>query len=192
MATFANAVRTGRWTGVTGSRIRSVVNIGIGGSDLGPVMAAEALKSYSLRELNCDSFRTSDATQNVEACATSIRLRRYSSFHPRLLRRRRRSQRETAKTWLLKALGDETAVARHFAAVSTNDKAVKSFGIDTANMFEFWDWVGGRYSLCSAIGLSVMISIGPGRFQRHAGRLSRDGPAFTAAPFERNLPVILA
>jgi glucose-6-phosphate isomerase len=192
MSEFAERVRSGAWRGATGKRIRNVVNIGIGGSDLGPVMAYEALRAYSDRSLtfrfvsNVDSTDFAEATRDLEPEETLFVV---SSKTFTTLETMRNAQ--TAREWTLARLPDESAIARHFVAVSTNAEEVAKFGIDTANMFEFWDWVGGRYSMWSAIGLSTMIAIGPERF----GELLAGGHAidehFRTAAFERNLPVIL-
>jgi glucose-6-phosphate isomerase len=192
MTAFANRVRSGEWKGHTGKRIRNVVNIGIGGSDLGPVMAFEALKYYSQRDLTFRFVSNVDGTDFVEAtrdlmaeetlfvvCSkTFTTLETMTNAH-------------TAREWALKALSDEKAVARHFVAVSTNAAKVAEFGIDTANMFGFWDWVGGRYSMDSAIGLSTMISIGPERFRAMLAGFHAMDEHFRTAPFERNLPVLM-
>ncbi len=192
MGAFADAVRGGRWTGHTGKRIRNVVNIGIGGSDLGPVMAYEALRHYSQRDLVFRFVSNVDATDFVEAtrdldpeetlfiiCSkTFTTLETLTNAH-------------TAREWSLRALGDEQAVRRHFVAVSTNATEVAKFGIDTANMFGFWDWVGGRYSMDSAIGLSTMIAIGPAAFRDMLDGFHAMDQHFRTTPFERNLPVIM-
>jgi glucose-6-phosphate isomerase len=192
MSEFAERVRGGAWRGATGKRIRNVVNIGIGGSDLGPVMAYEALRAYSDRSLtfrfvsNVDATDFAEATRDLEPEETLFVV---SSKTFTTLETMRNAQ--TAREWTLARLPDESAIASHFVAVSTNAEEVAKFGIDTANMFEFWDWVGGRYSMWSAIGLSTMIAIGPERF----GELLAGGHAidehFRTAAFERNLPVIL-
>jgi len=162
MAEFAERVRSGAWKGHTGKRIRNVVNIGIGGSDLGPVMAYEALKHYSQRDMtfrfvsNVDGTDFAEATRDLEAEETLFIVcsKTFTTLETM-------TNARTARAWVLKALGDEKAVARHFVAVSTNDEKVAEFGVDSANMFGFWDWVGGRYSMDSAIGLSTMLAIGP-------------------------------
>ncbi len=192
MADFSEGVRSGAWLGHTGKRIRNVVNIGIGGSDLGPVMAYEALRFYSDRSLSFRFVSNVDGTDFVEAtrdldpaetlfivCSkTFTTLETMTNAH-------------TARAWCLSALSDEAAVARHFVAVSTNARGVKKFGIDAANMFEFWDWVGGRYSMDSAIGLSTMIAVGPGRFREMLAGFHAMDEHFRTTPFERNLPVLL-
>jgi glucose-6-phosphate isomerase len=192
MAAFADRVRSGAWKGHTGKRIRNVVSIGIGGSDLGPVMAYEALKYYSQRDMtfrfvsNVDGTDFAEATNDLKAeetlfivCSkTFTTLETMTNAH-------------TAREWALKALADEKAVARHFVAVSTNTAGVEKFGIDTANMFGFWDWVGGRYSMDSAIGLSTMIAIGPEHFREMLAGFHAMDEHFRTAPFERNLPVLM-
>src|SRR5207249_2823314 len=162
MTVFANAVRSGQWTGHTGKRIRHVINIGIGGSDLGPVMAYEALRHYSARELTCRFVSNVDGTDFVEATRDLdptetlfiVSSKTFTTLETM-------TNARTARDWVVRVLGDAAAVARHFVAVSMNAGEVARFGIDTANMFGFWDWVGGRYSLDSAIGLSTMLAIGP-------------------------------
>jgi glucose-6-phosphate isomerase len=193
MAAFSDSVRSGDWKGHTGKRIRNIVNIGIGGSDLGPVMAYEALKPYSQRDLNivfvsnvdgthiAESLRTLDAGETlfIVASKTFTTQETMTNAH-------------TARSWCLEALKDEAAVAKHFVALSTNGEAVSEFGIDTANMFEFWDWVGGRYSLTSAIGLPLMIAIGPENFRELLAGYHMMDVHFRTAPFAENMPVILA
>ncbi len=165
MADFANRVRSGAWTGYTGKRMRAIVNIGIGGSDLGPFMAYEALKYYSDRSLtlrfvsNVDGNEFVEATSDLDPAETLFIVSSKTFTTQETLINAR-----SARAWCVQALGNEEAVAKHFAAVSTNTAEVEKFGIDTANMFEFWDWVGGRYSFDSAIGLSLMIAIGPQNF----------------------------
>jgi glucose-6-phosphate isomerase len=193
MAAFANRIRSGDWKGHTGKRIRNVINIGIGGSDLGPVMAYEALKFYSDRAMTFRFVSNVDGTDFVEATRdldpaetlfivsskTFVTLETMTNAH-------------SARDWSLKGLGgDPKAVAKHFVAVSTNGEKVSEFGIDTANMFGFWDWVGGRYSMDSAIGLSTMLAIGPENFQAMLGGFHEIDEHFRTAPFERNLPVLL-
>jgi glucose-6-phosphate isomerase len=191
MASFANAVRSGEWKGHTGKRIRNVVNIGIGGSDLGPVMAYEALRWYSERALtfrfvsNVDSTDFAEATLGLDPAETLFVV---SSKTFTTLETMRNAQ--TARAWTLRVLGDESAIAKHFVAVSTNAEEVAKFGIDTQNMFEFWDWVGGRYSMDSAIGLSTMIAIGPVRFRELLQGFHGVDEHFRTAPFERNIPVL--
>jgi glucose-6-phosphate isomerase len=193
MAAFAERVRGGDWKGHTGRRIRNVVNIGIGGSDLGPRLASEALRHYADRDLTVRFVSNLDATDFVESTrdldpAETLFIVCSKSFGTleTLVNAR------TARAWCVEALGDESAVARHFVAVSTNAAAVAEFGIDTQNMFEFWDWVGGRYSLCSAIGLAPMIAIGPERFRELLEGFHAMDEHFRSAPFERNLPLLLA
>ncbi len=192
MADFSNRVRSGEWKGYTGKRIRSVVNIGIGGSDLGPFMAYEALKYYSDRDITCRFVSNVDGDEFVEYTrdldpAETLFIISSKTFTTLETLTNARSARE----WCVKALGSEDAVAKHFVAVSTNEKEVAKFGIDTANMFEFWDWVGGRYSYDSAIGLSLMIAIGPEQFQQMLAGFHAMDEHFRTTPFERNLPVLL-
>jgi glucose-6-phosphate isomerase len=192
MAEFARRVRGGAWTGHTGRRIRGVVNIGIGGSDLGPVMAYEALKHYSDREMTFRFVSNVDGTDFVEATrdldpAETLFIVSSKTFTTLETMTNARSARE----WALAALRDERAVARHFVAVSTNAAEVGKFGIDTANMFGFWDWVGGRYSMDSAIGLSTMIAVGPEHFRAMLDGFHEMDEHFRTAPLPRNLPVLL-
>ena len=192
MSDFAKRVRSGAWKGHTGKRIRNIVNIGIGGSDLGPVMGYEALRRYSDRELTCRFVSNIDGTDFAEAVRDldpSETLFIVSSKTFTTLETMTNAR--TARAWCLKALSDEKAVSRHFVAVSTNAGEVAKFGIDTANMFEFWDWVGGRYSVDSAIGLSLMIAIGPEHFQEMLAGFHAMDEHFRTAPFERNLPVLM-
>ncbi|GAC1473930.1 MAG: glucose-6-phosphate isomerase [Chloroflexota bacterium] len=192
MSDFAVRIRSGEWRGHTGKRIRNVVNIGIGGSDLGPVMAYEALKHYSERALtfrfvsNVDGTDLVEATQdlNPEETLFVISSKTFTTLETM-------TNARSARQWALSALHDEAAVARHFVAVSTNAGEVSKFGIDTANMFEFWDWVGGRYSMDSAIGLSTMIAIGPQNFRAMLAGFHAMDEHFRTAPFESNLPVIM-
>ena len=192
MAGFADRVRSGEWTGHTGKRIRNVVNIGIGGSDLGPAMAFEALKDSSDRAMtfqfvsNVDGTDVWEATRGLDAAETIFVVCSKTFTTLETLTNAR-----TARAWLLDQLGDEQAVMRHFVAVSTNAAEVEKFGIDTDNMFEFWDWVGGRYSYDSAIGLSLMIAIGPERFREMLAGFHAVDEHFRTAPFESNLPVLL-
>jgi glucose-6-phosphate isomerase len=192
MADFADQVRNGTWTGHTGKPIRNVVNIGIGGSDLGPVMAYEALRYYSQRDLtfrfvsNVDGTDLAEATRDLDPAETLFIVASKTFTTLETLRNAR-----SARTWLLDALGDEAAVARHFVAVSTNAGEVAGFGIDTQNMFGFWDWVGGRYSMTSAIGLSTMIAIGPEAFREMLAGFHEMDEHFRTAPLHRNLPVLL-
>jgi glucose-6-phosphate isomerase len=193
MAAFADSVRDGSWKGHTGQPIRNVVNIGIGGSDLGPVMAYEALRAYSRRDLTFRFVSNVDSTDLVEALidlepAETLFIVASKTFTTLETLRNARS----ARAWLVDGLGgDEAAVARHFVAVSTNAGEVAAFGIDTANMFGFWDWVGGRYSMTSAIGLSTMIAIGPDRFAEMLAGFREMDEHFRRAPLERNMPALL-
>jgi len=193
MTAFSNRVRSGEWLGHTGKRIRNVVNIGIGGSDLGPVMAYEALKHYSDRALtfrfisNIDGIDFVEATRDLDPAETLfiVSSKTFTTLETM-------TNAETAREWVLKALGgDKVAVAKHFVAVSTNAEKVSAFGIDTANMFGFWDWVGGRYSMDSAIGLSTMLAIGPDNFRSMLDGFHQMDEHFRTAPFDRNLPVLL-
>ncbi len=192
MTAFANHVRSGQWKGHTGKRIRNVINIGIGGSDLGPVMAYEALKYYSKRDMTFRFVSNVDSTDFVEAtrdmCADETLFIVSSKTFTTL---ETMTNAHTARQWALKTLGDEKAIARHFVAVSTNAAEVKKFGIDTANMFGFWDWVGGRYSMDSAIGLSTMIAIGPDHFREMLAGFHAMDEHFRTASFDRNLPVLM-
>jgi len=165
MQAFARDVRSGAWRGYTGKRIRAIVNLGIGGSDLGPAMAYEALKSYSQRDLTVRFVSNVDATHIVEATRDLVPEETlFIVTSKTFTTQETMTNAHTARAWCLAALKDEKAVARHFVAVSTNAKEVVCFGIDPQNMFEFWDWVGGRYSLCSAVGLALMVAISPERF----------------------------
>jgi glucose-6-phosphate isomerase len=192
MADFANRVRSGAWTGFTGKRIRTIVNIGIGGSDLGPAMAYEALRFYSDRSLACrfvsnvDGADFYEKTLDLDPAETLfiVASKTFTTLETM-------ANARTARAWLLKALGDERAVAKHFVAVSTNAAEVQKFGIDTATMFGFWDWVGGRYSMESAIGLSTMIAIGPERFREMLDGSHQMDEHFRTTPLDRNLPAIL-
>jgi glucose-6-phosphate isomerase len=192
MAAFSARVRSGEWKGHTGKPIRSIVNIGIGGSDLGPVMAYEALRHYSQRDLNFRFVSNIDGTDfaeavrdlNAEQTLFIISSKTFTTLETM-------TNAHTARDWALKALKHPAAVARHFVAVSTNISAVKKFGIDTANMFEFWDWVGGRYSMDSSIGLSTMIAIGSEAFCEMLDGFHQMDEHFRTVPFERNLPVIM-
>src|SRR5438105_7483909 len=192
MADFANRVRGGAWKGHTGERIRNVINIGIGGSDLGPVMAYEALRHYSQRDLtfrfvsNVDGTDFAEATRDLSPDETLfiVSSKTFTTLETM-------TNAQTARQWTLAALHDEKAIAKHFVALSTNGVEVSKFGIDTANMFGFWDWVGGRYSMDSAIGLSTMIAIGPENFRALLAGFHTMDEHFRTAPFERNLPVLL-
>jgi glucose-6-phosphate isomerase len=193
MAAFSNRVRSGAWKGHTGKRICNVINIGIGGSDLGPVMAYEALKHYSDRTMTFRFVSNVDGTDFAEAVidldpAETLFLVSSKTFTTL----ETMTNAHTAREWLLKGIGgDESGVAKHFVAVSTNAAEVAKFGIDTANMFGFWDWVGGRYSMDSAIGLSTMLAIGPENFRAMLDGFHAIDEHFRTAPFERNLPVLL-
>jgi len=192
MGEFANRVRAGEWRGHTGKPIRSVVNIGIGGSDLGPVMAYEALRHYSRRDLtfrfvsNVDGTDFAEATHDLDPAETLfiVSSKTFTTLETM-------TNARTARSWVLSALDDESAIAKHFVAVSTNAAEVENFGIDVMNMFGFWDWVGGRYSMDSAIGLSTMIAIGPSAFSEMLGGFHEIDEHFRTAPFEANLPVLL-
>ncbi len=193
MADFARRVRSGEWKGHTGKRIRNVVNIGIGGSDLGPVMAYEALKHYSERAMtfrfvsNVDGTDFAEAVRDLDASETLfiVSSKTFTTLETM-------ANAHAARAWALAGLaGDEQSVAKHFVAVSTNAAAVALFGIDTANMFGFWDWVGGRYSMDSAIGLSTMLALGPDNFRALLDGFHQMDEHFRTAPFERNLPVLM-
>ncbi len=193
MEDFSNSVRSGVWKGHTGKRIRNVINIGIGGSDLGPVMAYEALKHYCDRAMtfrfisNIDGTDFAEAVRDLDPAETLfiVSSKTFTTLETM-------TNGHTARAWSLKGLGgDEKSVARHFVAVSTNAVEVAKFGIDTANMFGFWDWVGGRYSMDSAIGLSTMLAIGPDNFRAMLDGFHRMDEHFRTAPFERNLPVLM-
>jgi glucose-6-phosphate isomerase len=192
MADFAYRVRSGAWKGYTGKRIRNVINIGIGGSDLGPVMAYEALRHYSERTMTFRFVSNVDGTDFVEAVrdldpAETLFIISSKTFTTL----ETMTNAHTARDWLLAGLKAEEAIARHFVAVSTNAQEVAKFGIDTANMFGFWDWVGGRYSMDSAIGLSTMLAIGPDNFRAMLDGFHQVDEHFRTAPFERNLPVLM-
>ncbi len=192
MAGFADQIRSGAWTGHTGKRIRNVVNIGIGGSDLGPVMAYEALRHYSQRDLsfrfvsNVDGTDFAESTQDLDPEETLFIVcsKTFTTLETM-------TNARTAREWSLKKLKDDKAVARHFVAVSTNTAKVTEFGIDSANMFGFWDWVGGRYSMDSAVGLSTMIAIGPQNFQSMLAGFHAMDKHFRTTSFEKNLPVLM-
>jgi glucose-6-phosphate isomerase len=192
MSAFAERVRSGDWKGHTGRSIRNVVNIGIGGSDLGPVMAYEALRHYSQRELTFRFVSNVDATDFVEATRDLdpqetlfiVSSKTFTTLETM-------TNAQSAREWALAALGDQSAIAKHFVAVSTNAEKVSEFGIDTDNMFGFWEWVGGRYSMDSAIGLSTMVAIGPERFHEMLAGFHEMDEHFRSTPFERNLPVLL-
>ncbi|MFI5974413.1 glucose-6-phosphate isomerase [Streptomyces sp. NPDC051452] len=192
MSSFAERVRSGEWTGHTGKRIRNVVNIGIGGSDLGPAMAYEALRSFADRGLtvrfvsNVDGADLHEATRDLDPAETLFIVASKTFTTIETI-----TNATSARTWLLDALGDESAVAKHFVALSTNAEKVADFGIDPDNMFEFWDWVGGRYSFDSAIGLSLMIAIGPDRFREMLAGFHLVDEHFRTAPAEDNVPLLL-
>ena len=193
MAAFSDRVRSGAWTGFTGKRIGNVVNIGIGGSDLGPVMAYEALKHYSKREMTFRFVSNVDATDFVEATRDlSPEETLFIVSSKTFTTLETMTNAHTARRWLLDGLGgDEKAIAKHFVAVSTNAKGVAEFGIDTDNMFGFWEWVGGRYSMDSAIGLSTMVTIGPERFGEMLAGFHAVDEHFRETPTERNLPALM-
>ena len=193
MGAFANAIRSGQWRGHSGQPIKAVVNVGIGGSDLGPVMAYEALRHFSDRSIqfrfvsNVDSTDFAEATRDLDPATTLfiISSKTFTTLETM-------TNAQTARAWSLAAFGgNASAVAKHFVAVSTNAKAVAAFGIDTANMFGFWDWVGGRYSMDSAIGLSTMVAIGPDNFQAMLAGMHEMDTHFRTTPLERNLPAIM-
>jgi glucose-6-phosphate isomerase len=193
MADFAHSLRSGAWKGYTGKRIRNVINIGIGGSDLGPVMAYEALKHYSERAMtfrfvsNIDATDFTEAVRDLDPAETLfiVSSKTFTTLETM-------TNAQTARDWLLAGVNrDERAIATHFVAISTNAQEVAKFGIDTANMFGFWDWVGGRYSMDSAIGLSTMIAIGPDNFRAMLDGFRQMDEHFRTAPFERNLPVLM-
>ncbi len=192
MSAFSDRVRSGAWLGHTGKRIRNVVNIGIGGSDLGPVMAYEALRHYSQRDMtfrfvsNIDASDLAEAIRDLDPAETLFIIASKTFTTQETL-----TNAHSARDWCLRTLGDEKAVAKHFVAVSTNAPEVSKFGIDTANMFEFWDWVGGRYSYDSAIGLSLMLAIGPDNFRQMLAGFHSMDEHFRTAPWTRNLPVLL-
>jgi len=192
MSAFSDRVRSGEWKGHTGKAIKNVINIGIGGSDLGPVMAYEALRHYSRRDMtfrfvsNVDGTDFAEATHDLDAEETLfiISSKTFTTLETM-------TNAHTARDWALKKLGNEKAVAKHFVAVSTNAEEVTKFGIDTANMFGFWDWVGGRYSMDSAIGLSTMLAVGPDNFRKLLAGFHSMDEHFRTAPFEKNLPVLM-
>ena len=192
MAEFANRVRSGDWKGHTGQAIRNIVNVGIGGSDLGPVMAYEALRHYTRRDLtfrfvsNVDSTDFVEATRDLSADETLFIISSKTFGTLETL-----TNAHSARDWVVRELGSEDAVARHFVAVSTNEERVKAFGIDPANMFGFWDWVGGRYSMDSAIGLSTMVAIGPEHFDEMLAGFHAMDEHFKTAPLSSNLPVLM-
>jgi glucose-6-phosphate isomerase len=194
MTAFSRRVRSGAWKGHTGRRIRNIVNIGIGGSDLGPVMAYEALKHYSNREMtfrfasNVDGIDFVEAARDLDPAETLfiVSSKTFTTLETM-------TNAQSARAWLLAGLGgDASAVAKHFVAVSTNAEKVAAFGIDTANMFGFWDWVGGRYSMDSAIGLSTMLAVGPENFRKLLAGFHEMDEHFRTAPFDKNIPVLMA
>lgn len=192
MSAFADRVRSGQWLGHTGKRIKNVINVGIGGSDLGPVMAYEALRHYSKRDMvfrfvsNVDGTDFAEATVDLDPEETLfiISSKTFTTLETM-------TNAHTAREWSLKKLGDQKAIAKHFVAVSTNAAEVSKFGIDTANMFGFWDWVGGRYSMDSAIGLSTMLAVGPENFKKLLAGFHEMDEHFRTAPFAKNLPVLM-
>jgi glucose-6-phosphate isomerase len=192
MSEFSNRVRSGQWTGHTGKQIRNVINIGIGGSDLGPVMAYEALRHYSRRDMtfrfvsNVDGTDFVEATRDLDAEETLfvVSSKTFTTLETM-------TNARSAREWALAALGDEAAIAKHFVAVSTNSEEVSSFGIDTRNMFGFWDWVGGRYSMDSAIGLSTMLAIGPDNFRQMLAGFHAMDEHYRRTPLRENLPAIM-
>jgi glucose-6-phosphate isomerase len=192
MAAFSDRVRSGEWKGHTGKTIKNVINIGIGGSDLGPVMAYEALRNYSRRDMtfrfvsNVDGTDFAEATRDLDAEETLfiISSKTFTTLETM-------TNAHTARAWALQKLGDEKAIAKHFVAVSTNAEEVTKFGIDTKNMFGFWDWVGGRYSMDSAIGLSTMLAVGPENFRKLLAGFHAIDEHFRTAPFEKNLPMLM-
>jgi glucose-6-phosphate isomerase len=193
MGAFADRVRSGAWLGHTGRKIRNVINIGIGGSDLGPVMAYEALKFYSDRALHCQFVSNVDSDDFAEAvCGLDPAETLFVISSKTFTTLETMTNAQTARDWVLRGMGgDESCVAKHFVAVSTNAEKVRAFGIDTANMFGFWDWVGGRYSMDSAIGLSTMVAIGPDNFRALLAGFHEMDEHFRTAPFGENLPVLM-
>jgi glucose-6-phosphate isomerase len=192
MAVFSRKVRSGEWTGYGGRRIRNIVNLGIGGSDLGPAMASEALKPYAARDLrlkfvsNLDGTHFAEAVRDLDPAETL-----FVVVSKTFTTQETMTNAESARAWCLAALRDPAAIARHFVAVSTNTRRVAEFGISPDQQFEFWDWVGGRYSLCSAVGLSLMLAIGDEAFHRMLAGFHEMDRHFAEAPFERNLPVLM-
>ena len=193
MAAFSNDVRSGEWRGFTGKKIRNIVNIGIGGSDLGPVMACEALKSYAQRDIhvqfvsNVDGTHISETLRDLDPAETLFIIASKTFTTQETM-----TNAQTARRWCLETLKDDAAIAKHFVALSTNAKSVSEFGIDTANMFQFWDWVGGRYSLTSAIGLPLMLAIGSDNFREMLAGYHEMDFHFRTAPLAENMPVIMA
>ena len=184
MSAFAARIRSGEWRGHTGKPIRNVINIGIGGSDLGPVMAYEALRHYSRREMNFRFVSNVDPTDFADETLFIVSSKTFTTLETM-------TNAHTAREWALQALGEESAIAKHFVAVSTNAQEVSKFGIDTSNMFGFWDWVGGRYSMDSAIGLSTMLAIGPEAFRELLAGFHELDEHFRTSPLERNLPALM-
>ena len=192
MSVFSKKIRNGKWKGYTGKQIKNVINIGIGGSDLGPVMVCEALKPYSDRNINVEFVSNIDGTHMAECLrGKSSEETLFIIASKTFTTQETMTNADTARNWILDVLNDEAAIASHFVALSTNEQAVKQFGIAVDNMFEFWDWVGGRYSLCSAIGLPIMISIGPDNFFDLLNGFHVMDNHFRNTPFKKNIPVIL-
>ena len=193
MAAFSDDVRSGEWRGFTGKKIRNIVNIGIGGSDLGPVMACEALKSYAQRDIhvqfvsNVDGTHISETLRDLDPAETLFIIASKTFTTQETM-----TNAQTARRWCLETLKDDAAIAKHFVALSTNAKSVSEFGIDTANMFQFWDWVGGRYSLTSAIGLPLMLAVGSDNFREMLAGYHEMDFHFRTAPLAENMPVIMA
>ncbi len=193
MTLFSQRVRGGEWKGHTGKPIRNIVNVGIGGSDLGPVMAYEALRHYTQRSLTFRFVSNIDGTDFAEAVhGLNAEETLFVISSKTFTTQETMTNARTARDWVLATLSDPASIAKHFVAVSTNGGEVSAFGIDTANMFEFWDWVGGRYSMDSAIGLSTIIAVGPENFRAMLDGFHQMDEHFRTAPFERNLPVIMA
>ena len=192
MRRFTNQVRDGHWLGATGQPITDIVNIGIGGSDLGPLMVTEALKPYGRKKLKVHFVSNVDATHLLETlkplnAETTLFLIASKTFTTQ----ETMTNAHSARQWLLQQIEDETAVAKHFVAISTNREKVSAFGIDPENMFEFWDWVGGRYSLWSAIGLSIALTIGMDQFEELLAGAHQVDEHFRTTPFEKNIPVLM-
>ena len=193
MEVFSETIRSGQWQGFTGKPIRNVINIGIGGSDLGPMMACEALRAYSQRSLNIqfvsnvDGSDFAEAVQGLNADETLFIVCSKTFTTDETLTNAR-----TARSWLLEQLADQRAIAKHFVAVSTNTEEAQAFGIDSQNIFDFWDWVGGRYSLCSSVGLALMVSVGATNFRAMLGGFHAMDEHFRTAPFAQNMPVLMA
>ncbi len=192
MGRFSDAVRSGDWVGHTGKRIRNIINIGIGGSDLGPAMAYEALKPYSQRDVQVQFVSNVDGTHLAEALlGLNPEETLFVVVSKTFTTQETMTNAQSAREWLLDTMEDEASVARHFVAVSTNKEAVSAFGIDPANMFVFWDWVGGRYSMCSAVGLTLMLAIGKENFGRMLDGFHAMDRHFMEAPYDQNMPVLL-